>query len=249
MCNPLQRTTGLLALLLFTGIASFSQTPTRPMFGPTGRDNRVRLYKVFALPIQIKIERGFIVTKKADTLRGYIAINGFIVSDKVEQVAILPFGKQDHSDIQQIKMDAIDYVVIQPARSAYPKKEYRYAPVGSAMWNLVGQNPRVRICMKDRINIDDYGFRQRDFAMIMFSDTVRVDIPFPPGYNLRPDRYYLGKFIHQRYGVEYSRSQLRQQDPVQIILDKENQRLIAQPAKTSTFASAKIPGHTDSLHR
>jgi hypothetical protein len=233
MCSPRQTTTGILALLLLTGLASFGQAATRPMFGPTGRDNRVRLYKVFALPLQIKIERGFIVTKKEDTLRGYIAINGFIVNDNIKQVAILPFGKQDHSDIQQIKMDAIDYVVIQPARSAYPKKEYRYAPVGSAMWTLVGQNPRVRICMKDRIIIDDYGFCEKDFAMIMFSDSARVDIPFPSGYTLRPERYYLGKFILQRYGEEYSRLQLRQQDPIKVILDKENQRISTHLTKTS----------------
>jgi len=205
------------------------------MFGPTGKDNRVLLYQVFGEALQVPIERGYIVTLGADTLRGYIDMNKFNVSGTLHEVGWLPYGKEKHSDIRVVPLDSIDYVVIQPHRWIEGYSEYKYAPVDSAMWTIVGMSPRVRVCRKNAVIYYDIDGTQEitELGMAMISDHKKVDIPYPAELSFHPDRYFLGKFIFQRYGERYSRRQLRRQNVIQLIVDKENQRLGAHVAKSS----------------
>jgi hypothetical protein len=235
MSNPNQQKLSLLTGVLLAGLVTWGQTAKRPMFGPTGKDNRVLLYQVFGVPLQVPIERGTIVTKNGDTLRGYIDMEKFNSSRPLPQVSYLPYGKEKHGEIRVVPIDSVDYVDITPGRWIEGFAEYKYAPVDNAMWSIIGMTPRVRVCRKNSViyYTDDGTQLITDLGMAMISDGKKVEIPYPAELTFHSDRYFLGKFILQRYGAKYSRRQLRRQNVIQLILDKENQRLGAHLAKSS----------------
>lgn len=222
---------GLLVLLLFTGSTVIGQAKKPSIFGP-----RVLkpVYTALGAKRNVDVEKGYIVTKSGDTLSGYIDMYKFDISGDLHQVGILPFGKLDRSDVRRVPLDSIDYIGLVPTGTKY-SGVIGFMPVDGSMWSLLGKSPLVRICGRNSIVTDfENGYEYvQQHTVVMFADSERVNIPVATASSIRSNLYFYSTFILQRYGVKYSRRELRHKDPIKVIPDRETRRLHTRMAKTS----------------
>src|SRR5579859_537505 len=223
MDNPWHRRIGGLALLLLAAFASYGQATKKSVFEHPDNEYGNSIYKIFGISRAIPIKQGYIVTKMADTLWGYIDMNKFDISEKLRQVAILPFGKQNRSDIRIVQLDSIDYISTKPQQLADSGRQ-EYMPVDGAMWRLVGRSACVRICGRYGIlNSDNSYDLIVNEAMVMFSCNHRIEIPVAGYLSLHSDLYFFAKFVRQRYGTNIAPRDLKHKDPIQVILARSEE--------------------------
>src|SRR5450432_1766580 len=110
----------------------------------------------FGSPFQLaSVLEGYTLKKTGDTLRGYIkmvTLNDH--SYKVTDVPLLPFNKKDKTDIIKVPLEDIDYVRIQ---STHHGSASDYMPIGAAMWQILAEKGRIRVCYQPWQRYNTYG--------------------------------------------------------------------------------------------
>jgi hypothetical protein len=178
----------------------------------------------------IPVGVGEIIKKNKDTLKGYIKMltdyyavpaPGLRDVTKINDVSLLPFGKEEKTDIIKVDLEDIDFVRIRLARDTAPTD---YMPLRSEMWQMLGRKGRTSVCYQ--VWTDLYTKGSFFYEMFLVTGNKLTEIPIT-GANSGPfhPRYkYIVDFINKRYGEHMTVKDFgSRKDMVNYLLDKENQ--------------------------
>jgi hypothetical protein len=164
------------------------------------------------------VERGFVLKKNGDTLRGYLKmVILYPAGGKFDHVPVLPFGKTQAADIINVPLSEIDYARI-GNNWPYQHDTTDYMPVGDAMWRILGRKANASICQGVYVEGAFWGDRSHvDFPMALVVGQKIVTIP------TKPSQYRsLLLFANQRYLQHLASKDFKHtKDLIDYILDRK----------------------------
>ncbi len=169
--------------------------------------------------IYAPVERGFVVTKKNDTLKGLVKL---IYYGNGDHIPVLPTGKKTATDIINIKRKDIDYIHVYDDTSMSIYKDYVNIDY-FGLWRRLGINDKVGI-------YDNYEFMGRgqkiDGKELMVLVTGnQKEVMYHGFQTVFQSRYsYLLSFLNKRYYQHFKKNYFKDQNSeIEYILEKENE--------------------------
>jgi hypothetical protein len=170
------------------------------------------------------VREGYILTKKDDTLRGYIKMaTVYEVAYTITAIPILPFNKKSKSDLLEVKLADIDYVRIQNTLKSKITEDYM--PVNSAMWQVLGSKGPVKVCYR-QVEADSLssGYSRRYDQMLLLTGKWIIVIPMIHTGLFQSRLDLLLEFINDRYRKSFQRADFKDQnDMINYILNNEKE--------------------------
>jgi len=205
----------LIGLLVF-GVNSCSRPPSEldrkwPDYQVLRRIGD-RRYDYMTAPVR----EGYVLTRKKDTLRGYVKIANFN-HGRMKVFSLLPFDKTKESDIINVPLEDIDYIQVQLPEG---HDSVRYGIVEGSTCRILGERGDVRIYY------DPYWTEDIDGNVWTWNRTLLVSpgsVKIMPFLHNNPSAgYSLLRYINYTYGKHFIRKDFgSQNEMVDYILERE----------------------------
>ena len=175
----------------------------------------------------ISVGVGEIIKKNKDTLKGYIKMltdyycnEGQNDMTRIYDVSLLPFGKEEKTDIIKVYLKDIDFVRIRLARDTVP---IDYMPIQYEMWQMLGRKGRTSVCYQVWTGLHARGALYYGMFLVTGNKLTEIPITGANSGPLHPRYKYIVDFINKRYGEHKTVKDFgSRKDMVNYLLDREN---------------------------